>query len=227
MPADRLLHVLERLGTHGESSRLCEVSKEIVAVTGAGIMLMCDDVHRGSVCSSDEVSHLIETLQFSLGEGPCVDAHFSGRPVLEPNLAAPTVPRWLAFSGPALAAGVRAVFGFPMRVGAIRLGSLNLYRDERGPLDVEQHANAMVMADVAGRMILSMQAAAAPGLIAAELEAGADFHFVVHQAAGMVSEQLHVTLAVALIRVRAYAFANELGLSEVAHDVVARRLRFA
>jgi hypothetical protein len=52
-----------------------------------------------------------------------------------------------------------------------------------------------------------------------------DFHFVVHNAAGAVSVQLDVSVTEALIRLRAYAFANNRPLDEVAEDVVAQRLR--
>jgi GAF domain-containing protein len=209
-----------------ETRRLCEVCSEVTAMTGAGIMLMSGDVPQGSVCTTDRVSDLIEQLQFDLGEGPCVDAHNQDRPILEPDLAHPAVPRWLAFREPALEAGVRAVFGFPLQVGAVRLGALNLYRDESGPLTDDQHADALVMADVAAQAVLVLQADAPPGQLAVELEAGADFHYVVHQAAGMVAAQLEVSVGQALIRMRAYAFGRDRRLADVADDVVSRRLRF-
>ena len=82
------------------------------------------------------------------------------------------------------------------------------------------------MAHVAARAVLDMQAGAPPGELAAEFEAGSDFRFVVHQAAGMVSAQLAVTIAEALIRLRAYAFTNNCQLSEVSAEVVTRRLLF-
>jgi GAF domain-containing protein len=147
------------------------------------------------------------------------------RPVLEPDLADPGTPRWLAFTGPAVAAGVRAVFGFPLHVGAVRLGALNLYCDRPGPLTYEQHADALVLADVAARAVLMLQANAPPGKLAAELEANADFQYVVHQASGMVAAQLDASVGQALIRLRVYAFGNERSLAAVAADVVARQLR--
>ena len=189
-------------------------------------MLMNEELPRGSVCTTDEVSALIEQLQYQLGEGPCVDAHNLERPIFEADLARPGTPRWLGFSGPAVAAGAHAVFGFPLRVGAVRLGALNLYRDQPGPLDDDQHADALVMADVAARAILLLQANAPPGELAAELLAGADFQYVVHQAAGMVAAQLDVGVSQALIRLRAYAFGADRALVDVARDVVARALRF-
>lgn len=230
MPGDRVLRILSRLdaGAHRNPApaRLCEVCVEVTTLTGAGIMLMSGDVPRGSLCASDAVSALIEDLQYTLGEGPCVDAYDQDRPVAETDLAGPGVSRWPAFGPPAVAAGAGAVFGFPLRVGAVRMGALNLYRDRPGSLDDDQHADALVLAGVAGRAVLAMQAGAPPGMLGPELDAGADFRFVVHQAAGMVSVQVGVSVGEAFLRLRAYAFAHDRPLTEVAQDVVHRRLRF-
>lgn len=220
------LLVSNRDGAEVETRRVCEISAEVTGMNGAGVMLMSGDVPRGSMCTSNAVSALIEQLQYSLGQGPCIDAYNEDRPVLEPDLARPARPRWLAFAPPVIDAGVRAVFGFPLRVGAVRLGALNLYRDQPGPLADEQHADALVLADVAAELILMLQAHAPPGLLAAEMEAGADFKYVVHQASGMLAAQLEVNVADALVRLRAYAFANDRPLTEIAADIVARRLRF-
>lgn len=230
MPGPRRRRILAQLTgptpPGSESKRLCQVCAEVTGMTGAGIMLMSGDVPRGSVCTTNEVSALIEQLQYELGEGPCVDAHNHDRPVLEPDLADPATPRWLAFSRPALDAGVRAIFGFPLQVGAVRLGALNLYRDQPGPLTDDQHGDALVMADVAAQAVLVLQADAPPGQLASELEAGADFQYVVHQASGMVAAQLGISVGQALLRLRAHAFGNDRPLGVVAGDVVGRRLRF-
>ena len=121
---------------------------------------------------------------------------------------------------------MRAVFGFPLQVGSVRLGALNLCRDRAGPLSDDQHADALVMADIAAQAVLVLQANAPPGQLAAALGAGADFHYVVHQAAGMVAAQLEVSVGQALVRLRAYAFGNDRSLTDVAKDVIARKLRF-
>jgi hypothetical protein len=198
---------------------------KLVGVDGAGIMLMSGDIPRGSLCSSNAVSQLIEELQYTLGEGPCVDAYQQDRVVAEPDLADPVTRRWVAFSPSALQAGVRAVFGFPLRSGTVRLGALNLYRGWSGPLTDDQHADALVLANVAARWVLEAQAGAPPGAVAEGLEIGADFHFAVHNAAGIVSVQQGISVTEALIRLRAYAFSNDRLLADVAEDVIARRLR--
>ncbi len=75
-----------------------------------------------------------------------------------------------------------------------------------------------VLADVAARAVLLLQANAPPGDLAAELEAGADFHCAVHPASGMVAAQLEVSVGQALIRLRANAFANDQPLAAAADD---------
>ena len=226
---ERLERVLAALSVGGEgevsSRRLCETSSALLEVDGAGVMLMSGDVAYGSLCATNDVSTLIEDLQYGLGEGPCVDAYNHGQVVAEPDLADPATPRWAAFAPPALHAGVRAVFAFPLRVGAIRLGALDLYRKRPGALSDDQHGDALVIADVVASWVLDTQGAAAPGNVAAALDADADFHLVVHNAAGMVSAQLDVSVTEALLRLRAYAFAHGRPLAAIAEDVVARRLR--
>ena len=222
----RILGALAEGGGDVTTAALCEVSRRVTGVTGAGIMLMSDDVPLGSVCTANDVSALIQELQYTLGQGPCVDAHRLGSPVLEPDLADPAELRWLAFTGPAVEAGVRAIFGFPIKVGCAHLGALNLYMDTAGPLTDDQHADALVMAEIAAHAVLAMQTEGSGGALAPELEEGSDFHYVVHQAAGMVSAQLEVSIGQALVRLRARAFASGCALDAVASDVVARRLRF-
>src|SRR5580700_5452679 len=227
--ADRLGRILGALAADGaeswSSGRLCAVCPHIVGVDGAGVMLMSGEIPRGSLCATDKVSKIIEDLQYTLGEGPCVDAYHQDEVVAEPDLAQPASRRWHAFTPPALEAGVRAIFGFPLRVGTVRLGALNLYRDRPSPLTADQHADALVIADLTARWVLEAQAGAPSDTLAAELEVGADFHFAVHNAAGMVSVQLAISVTEALIRLRAYAFSNNRLLADVAQDVIARRLR--
>jgi GAF domain-containing protein len=228
-PERRTRFLAELAGGATEASAISglgEACRNVTAMTGAGIMLMSGDLPVGSVCTTGPVSELVEDLQYTLGEGPCVDAYRLGRPVLEPDLTDPAAPRWVAFTGPALDAGVRAIFSFPLGVGGVRLGALDLYADHPGRLSDDQHADAVVAAAVSAEALLALQAGESPGILATELERGLDFRYVVHQAAGMVSSQLEISVTQALVRLRAYAFGHQRLLDEVAGEVVARRLRF-
>jgi GAF domain len=211
-------------GSPSTPGPLCEVAAELIGVTGAGVMVLADDVPQASLCTAGPLSALIEELQYTFGEGPCVDAHGTGKVIAEPDLTMPAIRRWPAFSPKALDAGARAIFGFPIRIGAARIGALNLYRDRPGPLSDDQQADALVMADVIARTVLTLQAGAEPGAIPSELNT--DIHTAVHQAAGMISIQLGISVGDALMRLRAYAFRADRPLVDVARDVVVRRLHF-
>ena len=205
---------------------LCEVAAAVTGLSGAGITVMMGDVNQGSLGASDSVSRTIEDVQFALGEGPCVDAHRDQRPVVEPDLLAGTEPRWPAFGPLVVDAGGRAVFAFPLRLGAVRVGALDLYRDRPGRLTDDQHADALVLADVVTEAVLLMQSEAPAGLLAVALADGADLHPVVHQATGMVAAQLGVGVGEALVRLKASAFGNGRVLADLARDVLGGTVRF-
>ncbi len=160
---ERRLRILGRLVGAGapelETKRLCEVCAEVTGMSGAGIMLMSGDVPRGSVCTTNEVSALIEQLQYDARARAraWTPTTRTGR-CSNPTWPTRRRPGGSPSPGRRSTAGVRAVFGFPLQVGAVRLGALNLYCDRPGPLTDEQHADALVMADVAAQAVLVMQA---------------------------------------------------------------------
>ena len=225
---NRRLRILRRIAENGDVSpdSLCNVCMDVTAMSGVGIMLMAGDVPSGSPSTTNPVSALIEELQFMLGEGPCIDAYNLELPIAEPDLARP-IGRWTGFTPPVFEAGVKAIFAFPLQVGALCMGSLDLYRDHSGALSDDENADALVMADVIARAVITMQADALPGELATELEPMARLRDVVHQAVGMVSAQMGVGVDEALIRLRSYAFAHDRQLIELTRDVVARRVRFS
>jgi len=136
----------------GSPQRIADLCVEHLDVTGAGISLVSDGGARGVICATDDLALQIEDLQLTLGEGPCVDAIGGGGPVLVPDLddrrhLAPE--RWPAFLAAVAAAGVRAVFAFPLRIGVISLGAMDLYRRSSGPLGAPQLGAALLAAEAA------------------------------------------------------------------------------
>jgi hypothetical protein len=186
---------------------------------------MSGPVAREPVCASDEVSARLEELQFTMGEGPGADDFRAGSPMLLTELDA-VVARWPGFVPAAVAAGARAMFSFPLQAGGIQVGILTLYRSRPGPMAAGELADALVFTDIALRLLLdaSYGVNRFPGYrpLDGTLESRAE----VHQATGMISVQLGVSLAEAFVRLRARAFASDAALSDVAAEVVERRLRF-
>lgn len=226
-PGSRVAGLLASLAARDHASMLddlCELCAGSTASSVALALLTSGDVGWGVVASSDGIAGLMAESQCALGEGPCVDASRERRPVLQPDVLVTGRARWPAFTAEASAAGVRAVFALPLQVGAISVGSLGLYRRAAGGLTDTQLTDALVAADAATLVLLHLQDGrddlhrllAQPYGVRAET----------HQASGMISVQLGVGMPEALLRLRAHAYANDRPVSEVAADVVARRLRF-
>jgi hypothetical protein len=209
--------------------RICGLCTDALAVTGAGISMITDSGHRGVVCATDDTAAWIEELQVTLGQGPCVDAAASGAPVLVPDLEAGdglALARWPAFLDSAYSAGVRAVFAFPLRIGAIGVGAIDLYRDSTGELTSGQLGAALMAADAAAISLLHLGGGAGDQF-ADDPDARASFGLEVHQATGMVQVQLGLSAEAAFLALRARAYSSGARLSEVARDVIDRRVVFS
>lgn len=178
-----------------------------------------------------ETSAALEDAEFTLGQGPSVEALADGAPILIADLA-DAGERWPAFTAAAQALGVGAVFTFPLQIGAISVGVLLAHRAAVGPFSVQQLADALALADAVTilllhRAALGLDAAGAPfDAPCPGWAAPSTYRAQVHQATGMISVQLNVGLAEALARLRAHAYVQDRRVAEVADDVVARRLRF-
>ncbi len=206
--------------------RLVLACAEALPVTGVGMLLMTHAGPAGIVAATDGPAATMEELQFSLGEGPCVDASRRGRPVLQPDLAVTGPLCWPGFTTGALAVGIRAVFALPLRVGAIRLGVLDLYRDEPGALAPEHLREALHHADAATAVLLHLQALDSQDDSRSTPVPVLEDRTEVHQATGVVSVQAGVTLPQGLSLLRARAFSEERPILDLARSVLAREVRF-
>jgi hypothetical protein len=210
----------------GQLRSLCGKAVRSLPASGAGLSVATKETRHSLVVAADPASEHLEEMQFVLGEGPCVDASVSRRPVLVARLADEGPGRWPAYTAAAQEVGVRAVFAFPLQVGAAQLGVMDFFRTSEGQLSGPELGTAFAMADEAvailldghDRSVRDPDADAADGSLAGPAE--------LFQAQGMVMVQIGGTLAEALARIRAHAYAENLRLIDVARAVVNRQLRF-
>ena len=208
-------------GGDGRTDNLVGLCARTLPVSGVGLALMTDEGPAGTVAASDGGALTLEELQFTLGQGPCVDASRTGRPVLVSDLGGTPPPTWPRFGAGADAAGIRAVFALPLQVGGIRLGVLDLYRDTAGELSPDELADALLFADAATHLLLDLQAQdAARGTPPPHALPVLDDRAEVHQATGVVSVRAGVTMAQALALLRARAYAEERPIGDLASDVL-------
>lgn len=204
-------------------SVLCETAMLRLGISGVTLTIEVPSAWPETRHATDELGARLADIQVTVSEGPCVDVWPEGGPVLVPALDAPPVQhRWPLFTPLAIEAGAGALFALPMAIGTIRMGVFGLHRVRPGHLAPASLAESLVFAELALRLLLDQQA----GLHTTDA-AGLQLHAPqVHQATGMISAQLDVSLTEAFSRLRARAFADQWSLADLATEVVARRLRF-
>jgi hypothetical protein len=212
------------------ADRLCVACLPLLGVDAAAISLIDQGESRGTFGASDQKARQLDSLQFTAGEGPCLEAARRMLPVLVPDLQSHAEPRWPAFKDAAERAGVRAVFALPIRVGRVGLGALDLFRTVAGPLSYAQMTDALLVADAAAQVLLDIidegvSEAERAGPLEQWAQVASLARIDVYQATGMVMAQLDISPLEALVRIRAYAFAEELTAGQVAQLIIGRQLR--
>ena len=220
----RLLDELGRMTDAQTTAGLQHLCRSLVSdlgLSGAVITLMSAGEPQGVAASSDPTTRVVDAVQFDMGEGPSRDAFADGGPVLVPDLGR-TEGRWPGFASEAAARGVGAVFAFPLQLGATRLGVLTCYCTRPRVLGAQELSTCLIYAAVGTDYLIdqvSAQGVDHRGFWQDEIEIRTE----VYQAQGVVMVDLGVSLAEALVRLRAAAFTAGLPLNEFAGRIVAGR----
>ena len=203
--------------------RLCAAAVSELGLRSASITLMTAEA-AAVVTGSDVDGERLAQLQFEVGEGPGMEAFSLGRPVLVSDVGE-ALARWPGFASEALRAHVCAVFAFPLHLGAVRFGVLTLYADVARGLEGDEVSRCLSFADIATELLLESSTSGSVDLVDPRLDDALRIRTEVYQAQGMVMVDLGVSLAEALLRMRAHAYANGGDLNELASDIIAGRLR--
>ncbi|MFJ8965996.1 GAF and ANTAR domain-containing protein [Lentzea sp. NPDC102401] len=188
-------------------------------VDGAALAFYSGSRVQELVGASDPWAAGIEEAQYMLGEGPGFAAVAAHGPVLVPDLTVNEV-RWPVFAGAARGEGLAAAFFFPLRIGAMLLGTLGLYRRRPGVLPAEFVFEAALLADLISHRLLLQN----DRMSVAERFWMETSYQDVNMATGMLAVLLRISLEDAFLRLRAHAFAAGRSVLDVAADVLARRL---
>ncbi|MBZ4015265.1 ANTAR domain-containing protein [Streptomyces purpurogeneiscleroticus] len=179
---------------------------------------------------SEEVSARLEDLQFTLGEGPSLEAARAGAICLMADVSSAPGARWAGFLPAVTQLDVRAVFAFPLRLGSMKMGALTGHRRRPGMMSGESIDHALTLCDALTDFLLRMRLPPpSPGDAARTPQRAAGLlrlhRAEVHQATGMIAVQLGIPLPAAQSRLRAEAFATGRDITDVASAVVRGDLR--
>lgn len=215
----------DRPGSQHRIEAICNTCVDVLPVTGAGIMLMAERAHQGTLYATDERILQLEDLQNAAAEGPCLDSYNLGRPVFAPDLSLDG-HTWPLLSRSALGVGICALFSFPLQLDDTAVGALDLYRDEPGRLNPEQIADARLLAAMATREVLALHSESPVGSLTERVADLSGDRTAIEQATGMVAAQIDGTVVEAGRRLRAFAAEVDRPLPELAYEVVGRTIRF-
>jgi hypothetical protein len=197
----------------------------VFPVDGASVSTLGDVLGTEIVSTTGPDARQMDELQFDLGEGPCWDALRLGEPVGEVDLPGGGLRRWPAFAAAAVQkVPAASIYAFPVAVGSLRFGAVDLFAKTRLTLSPQQTRQASAMARVIGRHLLRNAVDRAGD--ADSTEASRSSRRVVHQATGIVLAQLEITAEEALLVIQGRAFALGEPVTSTASDIVERRLRF-
>jgi hypothetical protein len=209
---------------------ICRPFLRVAPVTGAAVSTIGSGrLGPATICATDPKAVAIDELQIDLGEGPCWEALRTGQPVLSSNFALDEHPAWPVFAQALREYEVGAIFAFPLTLGGLDVGSIDLYSHTPHTLTETEVSDVVSLTEIAAWQVLRRVLA---GDSASEAGSDSDpspgfSRRQVHQATGMIIAQMEVSSSDALLLLKAHAFASGRSVREIAHDVVTRRLDFA
>lgn len=202
---------------------LVEECSAILDIEAGGIMLLDPVGELQLVASTSEEASLVEIMQLTAGEGPCVDAFASGTTVTVGDIEK-SGSRWPAFRSEALKQGFRSVHSTPMRLRGRVLGAMNLFSTRIGELNPADIVVAQALADVASIGILQERSAREKEIVTAQLQYALDTRILVEQAKGVLFESTSMTMDESFGSLRTYAREHGMTLRAVASDVINRTI---
>jgi hypothetical protein len=208
--------------------RLCQALARILALDGVGMSMYVGRDIAVPIGASDPDAGRGEAIQFTVREGPCLEAHTTRRPVLVADVHDPRSPAWSHWPTYAeqltAQTDYRGVFAFPLLAGSAPIASLGVYRRACGYPETFTDLRVLVP-----RIAGCLKGAILRGPDRGPVEqwvAGptSQRRHLVWQAQAFVLQANHLTPGQATDLLRAQAFTAGRTLDDLAADIVSGHL---
>jgi hypothetical protein len=197
---------------------LCRALVGSLPVDGAAVTARGSVDHAYLVFATDDIARRVDELHLTLAEGPAIDAFVHRSPFAVPDLAADgAVTRWPVLTREVGPLGVGALFAFPLQIGTVPFGTVQLYRRTPGALTPATTASALLATRTIAHAVLR-EVHSTHGRTVRPDDVGL--------ATGMIAVQAAVPVTSALALLRAAAFAEHVSIHDIAAAVVSRARRF-
>jgi GAF domain-containing protein len=198
--------------------RVVASADALFGVDGTTLMLVDRDQALRNLAASDRRAAVLEELQATHGEGPCVDAFDDKQPVATDDLG--QEDRWPAFSPAAARRRLLAVLASPIPYSEQAVGVVAVFAAQPHPWTEAEREAIVAFTELVALLILNAMQARERGRVAAELQVALDSRVVIEQAKGVLVGRHGLTTRQAFERLRRQARDQRRPLSEVARAVV-------
>jgi GAF domain-containing protein len=198
--------------------RVVAAADALFGVDGTALMLVDRDQVLRNLAVSDRRAALLEELQATHGEGPCVDAFDDKQPVAADDLG--REDRWPAFSADAARRRLLAVLASPIPYSERAVGVVAVFAGEPHPWTEAEREAIVAFTELVALLILNAMEASERGRLAGELQVALDSRVAIEQAKGVLVGRHGLTTRQAFERLRRQARDQRRPLPEVARAVV-------
>jgi GAF domain-containing protein len=228
LPLDELSLLIARIQglllteeeVNGAVQSLARAAKESVRGTlGAGVSLLDARGRRTSSGYTDTVVERADAAQYELGEGPCLTAWATERPVLIQDLHSDK--RWPGWRNTVLPLPIRSVVSVPLLAGKECIGALKLYSAAANAYDLSTPPLVQLFAGPAATLLSHIQAAEAPQKMTDGLQSSLHTRDLVNRACGILMERSGISHQEALQQLIREARASNSRLQDVSESILA------
>lgn len=208
-------------------ARLCRVWAEELGIDTVAMSLMTNTAYRHLLWASNATALRLEEIQFMVAQGPCIAAAETGLPVVVRDLATELTP-WPLFGGLLREElpEVRSIHTFPIRVGHMILGSVELTRTGPGDLTPDRFREALAAAGATAVALLAHPGDLLPPMPGQQPPGTDDirdtYWSATARAAGVLVVRNGLNPRDALALMRALAFGQGRTLVEITAEILAR-----
>lgn len=210
--------VLSEQSLQESLQRVAELSVRAVhGCDGAGVTWVMEG-RPTTVTAAGDFVRRIDEIQYSLNEGPCLQAYESQDLVLTEDLE--DEQRWPRFTAAALQHGLRGLVAAPLTVRGSRLGALNVYALRARVFDESTVETAALFAEQASIVLANAEAFTRAQATAISLEQALTSRSVIDMAKGIVMAREACGPAEAFDVLRQMSQTQHRKLREIARELI-------
>jgi GAF domain-containing protein len=196
----------------------------IPGADGAGVTLL-ERGHADTIVASAPFVAEVDTIQYSIKQGPCITAAREGRTVRAGELNVD--PQWPRFGPEVGRLGVHSVLSLPLMTPAGVVGAMNVYAHSQNAFSDHAALIGELFAEPAAIAVQNAQVLAQSKRLATQLQSALSSRAVIDQALGILMSRVGSTADEAFDRLRERSQADNVKLRDVAQRVVDEAVRRA